>query len=106
MHTTSIVNQRISFPTPLPSERLGNGRGRVSPSVLAMRSDGEREKRRDYKLVDENMVVLKMRIQEMEMKERESVEIPRKKEKEHWYENYDSDVYELVVLSYLLGISM
>lgn len=59
-----------------------------------MRNDGKREKRRDSKVVDENMIVLKMRIQEMEMKEGEK----HLENEEDWYENYDSDVYELVGL--------
>lgn len=82
-----------------PPKRLGNGRQRASTSIRAMRNDGKRDKRRDSKLVDENMIVLKMRIQETEMKEREKHNLENE---EDWYENYDSDVYELVGLLQIL----
>lgn len=101
MQTTSImptsfrVQPLLLFELP---KRVRNGRERASTSIIAMGNDGKREKRRDYKLVDENMVVLKMRVQEMEMKERENT---AKRDKD-WYKNYDSDVYELVGLLQIL----
>lgn len=63
------------------------------------RSDGKSEKGHDHKLVDENMVVLKMRIQEMKIEEQENRvnDSDRWMEwKKEWCKNYDSDVYELV----------
>lgn len=94
------MNQKFSslhsLQLPRP-KRLGNARERgISPSILAMRRDGKREKRRDHKVVDENMVVLKMRIEEMKVKEREEAAAPLIERE--WYKNYDSDVYELVGL--------
>ncbi|KAG8366707.1 hypothetical protein BUALT_Bualt17G0107400 [Buddleja alternifolia] len=70
----------------------------VSASPLAMKRDANH----DHKLVDENMVVLKMRIQEMKMKE-EAVRAPAPSDhwmnwEKEWYKNYDSDVYEAVGL--------
>ncbi|KAL1553640.1 hypothetical protein AAHA92_14290 [Salvia divinorum] len=102
---TSVLPISVGVRSLLPSrfhsaspKRLGNGRQRASTLIRAMGNDGKREKRRDSKLVDENMIVLKMRIREMEMKE---IEKHLEKEKD-WYENYDSDVYELVGLLQIL----
>lgn len=80
-------------------KRLRNVREGAPTSIVAMRRDGKREKRRDHKLVDENMIVLKMRIEEMKMKEREKAAAPMERE---WYKNYESDVYELVGLLQML----
>lgn len=77
---------------------LGNGRGRASTSIRAMGNDGKRPNRRDYRPVDENMIVLKMRIQEMETKEREN-HLERGNE---WYENYETNVYDFVGIVQML----
>lgn len=88
---TTSLHQSLFLPPPFSGKlkRFGNGRERASTSILAMRSDGSR-------VVDENMVVLKMRIQEF--MDREKV----KEEEWEWFKNYDSDVYELVGLLQIL----
>ncbi|GFQ06894.1 hypothetical protein PHJA_002833400 [Phtheirospermum japonicum] len=64
-----------------------------------MKRDGDREKGHDHRLVDENMIVLKMRIQELRMRDQENQAAPSN----GWMEwenelckNYDSDVYEAI----------
>ncbi|KAL8470935.1 hypothetical protein ACS0TY_033492 [Phlomoides rotata] len=102
MQTTSLQSFSGNFTCPkrLPNQRNGTS----SIPILAMRRDekGEKYRRHDHKLVDENMIVLKMRIQEMTMKKEEDRATSPPDhwmgwEKE-WYKNYDYDVYELVGL--------
>ncbi|KAI3467008.1 hypothetical protein Pfo_023671 [Paulownia fortunei] len=103
MQTTSLQSLHLR-PPPISGNftcprRPSGPRKRASSSVLAMKSDANSEKGHDHKLVDQNMVVLKMRIQEMRMKDQENRTAPSDRwmdwEKQ-WYKNYDSDVYEAV----------
>ncbi|KAL8470930.1 hypothetical protein ACS0TY_033490 [Phlomoides rotata] len=104
MQTTSLQSLRLQPPFS-GNFTLPNRRNIRAPiPILAMRRDekGEKYRRRDHKLVDENMIVLKMRIQEMTMKEEEDRATSPPDhwmgwEKE-WYKSYDYDVYELVGL--------
>lgn len=80
-------------------KRQSSPRKTTSTSPRAMKRDANREKGHNHKLVDENMIVLKMRIQEMKRKEEEN----RTATSDSWmewekqgYKNYDSDVYEAV----------
>ncbi|KAL3824254.1 hypothetical protein ACJIZ3_020283 [Penstemon smallii] len=100
MQTTSL--QSLSTPASLfglfqalPYDRKKRA---CNSSIFAMRRDD----RVNGKLVDENMIVLRIRIQEMKMEEKKkmmncAIESTGQYEKE-WYNNYDSDVYEAVGL--------
>lgn len=102
MQTTSLQSLHLQPPFS-GSKRLSNRKNGASTRILAIRRDGKGEKdRHDHKLVDENMIVLKMRIREMTTKEQENRATPPPEhwmgwEKE-WYKSYDNDVYELVGL--------
>ncbi|PIN26004.1 hypothetical protein CDL12_01283 [Handroanthus impetiginosus] len=57
----------------------------------------------DHKLVDENMIVLRMRIQELKTREQENNGAARSDGREKkWYKNYESDVYEGIGLLQML----
>ncbi|KAL7090898.1 hypothetical protein ACP275_12G071000 [Erythranthe tilingii] len=116
MQTTSLQSLHLrphlfsgNFTCPKEPLISGGRRKRASSSsspsisVLAMKNDANS----DHKLVDQNMVVLKMRIQEMRIKEENlgasglNDEHRRnwldKWEDEYWpYEEYNSDVFEAV----------
>ncbi|KAL7132356.1 hypothetical protein ABFS83_12G068500 [Erythranthe nasuta] len=111
MQTTSLQSLHLS-PRPFsgnftcPKEPLisGGRRKRASSiSVLAMKNNANS----DDKLVDQNMVVLKMRIQEMRIKEESlGARGPNDEHRRNWldkwedeywpYEDYNSDVFEAI----------
>ncbi|KAL8035048.1 hypothetical protein ABFX02_12G072100 [Erythranthe guttata] len=117
MQTTSLQSLHLG-PHPFsgnftcPKEPLisGGRKKRASSSspsisVLAMKNDANR----DHKLVDQNMVVLKMRIQEMRIKEESlGARGPNDDHRRNWldkwenecwpYEDYNSDVLEAIGL--------
>ncbi|KAK4430286.1 hypothetical protein Salat_1329300 [Sesamum alatum] len=69
----------------------------TSPSPRAMKREKGHD---DHKLVDENMIVLKMRIQEIKRKEEENQATTTPNSwmewEKQWCKNYESDVYEVV----------
>ncbi|KAK8655619.1 hypothetical protein V6N13_108193 [Hibiscus sabdariffa] len=101
METTPLFNSR-SLASSLPVTRPFSGKStatcrRNGFRVLASRRDAHSHNS-DGKLVDEGMIVLRRRIQELTMSE-ESYEPPRhwmEWEKEYKRANYDNDVCEAV----------
>ncbi|KAL2235079.1 UNVERIFIED_CONTAM: hypothetical protein Sindi_1240100 [Sesamum indicum] len=110
MQTTSL--QTLLLPPPFSGNFTTSPKRQPSPrkttslatSPRAIKRDANREKgRHDHKLVDENMIVLKMRIHEIKRKEEElNQAICTSKcswmewEKQWCKNNYESDVYEAV----------
>ncbi|KAL0396731.1 UNVERIFIED_CONTAM: hypothetical protein Scaly_0121500 [Sesamum calycinum] len=110
MQTTSL--QPLLLPPPFLGNFTTSPKRQPSPrkptssttSPRAMKRDANREKdRHDHKLVDENMIVLKMRIQEIKRKEEELSQAVRTSNsswmewEKQWCKNeYESDVYEAV----------
>ncbi|PIN26005.1 hypothetical protein CDL12_01284 [Handroanthus impetiginosus] len=82
--------------------------GWTSPSVRRKRASkfpiiATKRDANDHKLVDENMIVLRIRIQELKMREQENNRAARSYEWEKkWYKNYESDVYEGIGLLQML----
>ncbi|KAL0424662.1 UNVERIFIED_CONTAM: hypothetical protein Sradi_1001000 [Sesamum radiatum] len=97
MQTTSL--QPLLLPPP-----FFNLRFRVQgPGETTMIETNREKGRHDHKLVDENMIVLKMRIQEIKRKEEELSQAVRTSNsswmewEKQWCKNeYESDVYEAV----------
>lgn len=115
MSTTSslfslpLLPSRINDPRNSTSRRMGFGRQRVrrphrgNKVACALHRDASfGHGRHDGKLVDEDMIVLRMRIHEMKMMEEGHAEVAdydwMEWEKKYYCEDYESDICEAVGL--------
>ncbi|CAA2934668.1 Mediator of RNA polymerase II transcription subunit 18 [Olea europaea subsp. europaea] len=103
MQTTSLQSLQRSLPFSgnfMPKKPSPGRRERVYSPVFAMKKDASHNKgHKKGRLVDENMIVLRMRIHDLKMAE-ESHSPPENwmEWEKKWYVNYDSDVIEAVGL--------
>ncbi|KAG8382798.1 hypothetical protein BUALT_Bualt05G0114700 [Buddleja alternifolia] len=101
MQTTSLQTLQ------LPLQFSGNFTSRISKSsprkrdsysISARKRDSNNgQDKAKGKLVDENMIVLRIRIQEMKMKEQQNNYV-----QDYWMDNYESDIFEGVGLLQIL----
>lgn len=100
--------QRPYYPGDSTRRRLGFDRRRTARPprgykfACALQRDASFGHGYDGKLVDEDMIVLRMRIHEIKMSEKSQAEVPASDwmewEKKYYTEDYDSDICEAVGL--------
>ncbi|CAA2934669.1 Mediator of RNA polymerase II transcription subunit 18 [Olea europaea subsp. europaea] len=106
MQTTFLKSLNISLPFSgnfMPQKPALNRREKNCSPVFAVRKDAGHDKGHQRgRLIDENMIVLRMRIHQMKMaEENQAPPLPPENWMEwekKWYVNYDSDVFEAVGL--------